>query len=430
MRVFPDAAVITISIVAGQPSLRLQWGGGGSVWPPVDFVFRKEAGMIDAANREPRMGVSLNSSARDRRIDFWRGLCLIDMVLVHLYYENVRMGDHLGKILGEYSRFAAGGFVFVSGMAMGAIFLAKSLEPGRRWGTYRRLWARSLRILEWQYLVAIAWVGLTVWRGSHAPVTSLGQLLFSVLTFREGGDLLPLYVILIGLTPLLLECRRRLWSAWALAVCSIGIFIFGRFHPYALSVDPQGNFPPLLWQLVFISGLFAGSALKRYDALSVKAKLSISTGAWTLFALLFWCEYWYPLGLPRCPVSLTFTKVPLTTGELLRYLSMTIGLISATDLVWSRIAKSYFTSFAATLGRSSLPVYVLHTFVIEFAGWLAVQPRIWAIGQWQLLFVPACLLPLWLLAVALQSRKNRAKPVAVIWPAAMDRVPNAQPSRA
>jgi hypothetical protein len=324
------------------------------------------------------------------------------MVLVHLYYENVQMGDRLGKILGEYSRFAAGGFVFVAGLALGAIFLPKSKQPETRWATYRRLWARSLRILGWQYIVAITWVGLVVWRGSHAPVTSVGQLIRSVVTFREGGDLLPLYFALIALAPLMLEALRKQWGWLVLSLGSISVFIFGRFHPYALAFDPQGNFPPLLWQLVFIAGLLSGSVLKRYDAFPIRTKLGIAFGAWSVFALLFWCEYWSMIGLPRCPVSLVFTKVPLTTGEMLRYLSMTIGLLTSTDMLWPWLGRTHAAAFSATLGRSTLPVYVAHTFLIEFCGWLAVSW--WGMGQWQLLFVPVCLLILWGLAVALQSR--------------------------
>jgi hypothetical protein len=364
--------------------------------------------MAQTNRSSDRIGVPTRSStlfsARDRRIDFWRGLCLIDMVLVHLYYENVQMGERLGKILGEYSRFAAGGFVFVAGLALGVIFLPKSRNPEQRWGTYRRLWARSLRILGWQYIVAVTWVGLVVWRGSHAPVTSFGQLIQSVVTFREGGDLLPLYFALIALSPMLLEICRRHRGRWILAVCSIGIFIFGRFHPYALAFDPQGNFPPLLWQLVFIAGLLSGSLLKDYDALSSRRRLAVCVGAWSIFALLFWCEYWSMLGLPRCPINLVFTKTPLTTGEMLRYLSMTVGILSGTDLLWPWLAKTNLAAFSATLGRSTLPVYVAHTFLIELCGWLAVTW--WGMGEWQLLFVPVCLLLLWALAVGLQWRRR------------------------
>jgi hypothetical protein len=194
------------------------------------------------------------------------------------------------------------------------------------------------------------------------------------------------------------------------------IFIFGRFHPYALAFDPQGNFPPLLWQLVFVAGLLSGAFLKRYDALSFRTKFAVAAGAWSFFALLFWCEYWSIVGLPRCPVSLVFTKVPLTTGELLRYLSMTLALLSSTDLMWPWLARTNLAAFASTLGRSTLPVYVAHTFLIEFCGWLAATW--WAMGQWQLLFAPICLLLLWALAVALQWRRRPragSSPAGLAW---------------
>src|SRR5580698_5824013 len=83
-------------------------------------------------------------SARDARLDFWRGLCLIDMVLVHLVYApHVQFAPALGQWLGEYTRFAAGGFVMVAGLSVGAIFLPRSRQPHKRWSTYRALWRRS-----------------------------------------------------------------------------------------------------------------------------------------------------------------------------------------------------------------------------------------------------------------------------------------------
>jgi hypothetical protein len=334
------------------------------------------------------------------------------MVLVHLYYVNLQFGP-AGPWLGEYSRFAAGGFVFVAGLAIGAIFLPKSQEPNRRMSIYRRLWERSLRVLGWQYLVAIAWVALDVYNGSHDPVNSVWQLLYSVFTLREGGDLLPLYVILIALAPLLMECFRFRGGRWALAAVSIGVFIFGRFHPYALAVDPQGKFPPLLWQIVFISGFFCGSLLKSYDRLAFNRKLAICSGAWVSFGLLFWCEYWKTFNLWPCPLSLVFTKTPLTTGELLRYLTMVVGLLTATDLLWRHIAFSLATSFATTLGRSTLVVYVAHTFLIEFC---RIKGADWAwMGQWQLMSIPITLAMLWLLAVALQWPKRTASALDWQW---------------
>ena len=372
--------------------------------------YRKDALCMGAFTRSDTF-----ASARDHRIDFWRGLCLIDMVLVHLYYSDVQMGQWVGRILGEYTRFAAGGFVFVAGLAIGAVFLPKARQPQQRGRTYRRLWMRSLRILGWQYIVAITWVDLTVWLGSHPAGEGMGRLLLDVVTFREGGALLPLYVLLIALAPLLLEVRRRHWGWMAIAPISIGLFVYGRFHPYSLSFDSTGNFAPLLWQLVFVCGLLAGSLLRRYDALTARTKAWICAAAWGGFALMFWCEWWTELGLPACPIRPLFAKVPLTTAEFIRYLTLTGGLLTASDLAWNWLSQTWLASFAATLGRSTLPVYVAHTFLIEYCRWKA---EVWkSYGTWQILFVPVCLSLLWLLAVALQWRQRRPEPV-LEWTAA------------
>jgi septum formation protein len=71
---------------------------------------------------------SLKPLARDFRLDFWRGLCLVDMVLVHLVYEGVKMGRVLQPTLGEYIRFAAGGFIFLAGLGVSYIFLPKAMD--------------------------------------------------------------------------------------------------------------------------------------------------------------------------------------------------------------------------------------------------------------------------------------------------------------
>src|SRR5581483_1714973 len=86
-------------------------------------------------------------AARDLRLDFWRGLCLLDMVLVHLVYERVNFGTWLTPVLGEYVRFAAGGFIFMAGLGVGAIFLPRARNPETRWRTYRSLGRRALYIL-------------------------------------------------------------------------------------------------------------------------------------------------------------------------------------------------------------------------------------------------------------------------------------------
>jgi hypothetical protein len=343
------------------------------------------------------------------------------MVLVHLYYENVQFGDKLdrvggfplGKVLGEYTRFAAGGFVLVSGLAIGAIFLPKALAPGRQWATYRHLIWRSIKLLGWQYMVAILWALLGVVRTNHPPITSIPKFLLDVLLLREGDDLLPLYVLLIAASPILLAACTIKWGRGMLAAASIGLFVLGRFYPIAIAAP--GNFPPLLWQIFFVAGFLCGSLIREYDQLSIAVKQSAAIAAWVAFGLLFWAEYWKELSLPAFPIDIAFSKKPLTTGEMLRYMTAIAGIMISTDLIWRRLAGMAFTAFSATLGRSSLVVYVVHIFLMEAAGAAA---KYWAwMGAWQLTFIPASLAILWLVALIVQwPARRRKKAAAGEWP--------------
>ena len=86
---------------------------------------------INPSSQRCQTAVGSKSDRRDHRLDFRRGLCLIDMVLVHLVYANVQFGNFLGSVIQDYTRFAAGGFVLLSGLAMGTD-LSAAIKPPHR----------------------------------------------------------------------------------------------------------------------------------------------------------------------------------------------------------------------------------------------------------------------------------------------------------
>ncbi len=96
-------------------------------------------------------------------------------------------------------------------------------------------------------------------------------------------------------------------------------------------------------------------------------------------------------------------RSPLSTAEALRYLSIILAIITTTDLLWPIIGESSASAFVQTLGRKSLPVYVLHLWVVEILGALAVACP-W-MGAWQILFAGFSLLILWLFALMLDLSK-------------------------
>jgi hypothetical protein len=78
--------------------------------------------------------------SRDDRLDVWRGLCLVEAVLVHLAFNGLGFPGPLGEAIKQYTRFAAGGFVFLAGLTIGVVFRPAAL-PGAaaRRRVYERL---------------------------------------------------------------------------------------------------------------------------------------------------------------------------------------------------------------------------------------------------------------------------------------------------
>jgi peptidoglycan/LPS O-acetylase OafA/YrhL len=87
------------------------------------------------------------------------------------------------------------------------------------------------------------------------------------------------------------------------------------------------------------------------------------------------------------------------------------GIITATDLCWAKVGSWAPSAFVQTLGKKSLPVYVVHLWIIELATYLAVR---WAfMGTWQILFAPIAVLAMWLFALVLDVT-GRPKKAAVV----------------
>jgi len=328
---------------------------------------------------------------RDNRLDFWRALCLIDMVLVHLVYNGVNFGA-IQRAVGEYTRFAAGGFVFIAGLSVGAIFLPRTKKPGGQKKVYASLLRRSLYILCVHFVASFSFVCLDLMRGMRDDLPSIGKLISNVLLFREGGDLLPLYVIVIAFSPVALELLRRgLW--WVLAMISVAGFAWGSINPWVLSSPSHENFPVLLWQLMFVFGLLAGSALPWYTARSTRTKKIFALSAIAISLFLWAADFRSELGWAWPVLPFGFTKTPLNVGEALRYFGLILAILCTTDLLWAKIGQSRAVTELCTIGRRSLMVYVVHVWIVGLLASLAWKIPSW--GAWQMLLTTPALVSLW-----------------------------------
>ncbi len=340
------------------------------------------------------------------------------MVLVHLYYQHVQFGDFLGRFFGDYTRFAAGGYIFVSGLSIGVIFWPRVQDDRRRSSTYKSLWRRSAYILVVNYIAAVVLIGVVIAeklmngdQGTYADPLVILQQLRDVVFLREGGDLLPFYVIMIAISPLVMQTLRLRWGWLAVLVSSISLFTWGLWHPWALAPAQHLTFPPVLWQMIFLLGLLLGWAWPQYNALRDRTKAIMAGFCWAVAGVLFVMEYGYLWNMQWIGFGTAFTKVPLSTPETLRYLSIIMGIITTSDVLWRWINGTSVAAFVQTLGRKSLPVYVLHLWLMEVMGLLA-QRWVW-MGAWQLLLVGVSVFVLWLFAVILEMSAAPRKPRVV-----------------
>ncbi|MBN8902414.1 MAG: OpgC domain-containing protein, partial [Rhodospirillales bacterium] len=210
---------------------------------------------------------------RDQRIDFLRGAALLFIFVDHV------PGNFLGTLTLRNFGFsdAAELFVLLAGfssmIAYGKVFDAAGASAG-----LRRVAARCLRI----YLFQIALLMTTLlivqfWMIHYGLQPRRLGVMFEGLRGIGAGlalralpsylNILPLYIVILGIFPLLwFGIRRRPMLTMAL---SCALWLATHFEPRLNLVnwmDGQGwFFNPFAWQFLFAIGVFAADHYRTHD---------------------------------------------------------------------------------------------------------------------------------------------------------------------
>lgn len=244
----------------------------------------------------------LSPGGRDARLDMFRGLALVMIFINHVpgtVYEN-----YTSRNFGFSD--AAEAFVFMSGLAAGLAY-CNHFRSGFSWAGVARVWARVRQL----YLVHLAMTVLTLavfaagalWFGAPKMlVTNNVMALFQqplgvmigipAMTHQLGYlNILPLYIVLLLLTPALLWAglRRPLWVlagsvlVWAAA---------GQFRLNFPSYPAPGGWflGPLSWQILFVIGLLSGAAMKVGQSFVPFNKVLFGSAVVFLVGVLLWAR--------------------------------------------------------------------------------------------------------------------------------------------
>src|SRR5262245_29660080 len=213
-------------------------------------------------------------------IDFWRGFALLTIFIDHVP-ENVF--QHVTQQNFGFSD-AAELFVFLSGVSVALAYGTRFFD-GEIVGAVRAVLRRAFTIYWVQILISLLitasfgaaaalWEENDLLEDADVVVSNPLQTTAAILALfhqLENANILPLYIALLLMTPLLLALARR--DDRLMLAASAGTYLAARAFSLNLPTWPvEGTwwFNPIAWQLIFAIGIFAGRRLKRggiaYDA--------------------------------------------------------------------------------------------------------------------------------------------------------------------
>lgn len=333
------------------------------------------------------------SVARDLRIDFFRGLALVMIFVNHIPGNPLSILTHRAWGFSD----SAETFVLLAGIASALAysrFFDRDSAGAGVAAIASRIWSLYVTHLMLFLVVAALCVLGSERLGDASYLETLGFDVFLqapagfivnvlTLTFLPGYlDILPLYVVLLALTPALFLLARRHWALPLLA--SLALYAAAQALPLNLPNTRTARewfFNPFAWQLLFAIGFSIGRGLliapDRRFAVPPRIRTAI-----TAFAILFsvtaflivapWREW---PGFENVflvnPASLsTISKNDLHPVRLIDILTKFWLVVVFID-AGARWLRSDLARVVAQMGRHSLEVFAFST-ILSVAGGIAL----------------------------------------------------------
>jgi hypothetical protein len=317
---------------------------------------------------------------RRPELDALRGLFLVWMTLTHL---PTRFSDYTNQPIGFVS--AAEGFVFISALLVGRIYMRDSLEnaPGVR----VKLWKRSLQIYAYHLLMLTLLFTVAAAFAVHTHKAALNHLLNFYLAHPFVAivgsvlllycppllDILPMYVTFLFFSPMLLSIAarfgwRRILEASALVWLLAQFGLRDLVHNWIVAIthlpiplQETGAFNLFAWQGVWVVGLWIGARSALGDTpLSHTPRWVVSI---SLVACLFFIGIrhgWLGPHLTQPALGIELDKWQLGWLRMINLVTFTVVVYWMRPVLVRLIAIEPFL----TLGKASLRVFCAHLFFV------------------------------------------------------------------
>jgi hypothetical protein len=298
---------------------------------------RSSGGMADPFPRK----------VRDLRLDFFRGLSLFFIFIDHI------PNNFLGYFTMRSIAFcdAAEVFIFISGYTAALVYGGSLRQHGAFFATaqiYRRVWQLYVAhiFIFVIFMAEVSYAVLAVDNPMYTEEMRVGDFLQQphiaiikalLLQFQPAFlDILPLYIALLAIFPLVLLALER-GPIWAL-LPSAAIYTLSLRHGWGLPAYPAENvwfFNPLAWQFLFVIGATAGHARVSghwpFPHAPWLAQIAVALSAVLIVINVSWVIHWahdpFPALLERQLYDYTTDKSNLAPLRLLNFLVLALATV-------------------------------------------------------------------------------------------------------
>jgi hypothetical protein len=331
---------------------------------------------------------------RDVRLDVMRGLALLIIFVTHI--PGLTFAVFTPRSFGLAD--AAEAFVFIAGVAAFFAYAPRFANEGVLRGSLpivTRIWQLYVTHLAIVLVVAgiLAWAvqrsGDPEYLESMAldvllSDTSAAVLGLVTLTFQPNFlDILPLYIVLLAMLPLVLLALRVHWIP--VLAASFAVYVLVQFTSINLpnmQASRAWFFNPFAWQFLFVCGIVAAHLSREGTWPAVFARRRLVGG---LTALAFgYVLFTFAVAAPWRQIP-SLANIELIDAALLPVADKTnlapLRLLDALAKAWlvavlvspsARWLSALPGRALALAGRHSLPVFVLGL-ILSMAGWVIVR---------------------------------------------------------
>ena len=359
---------------------------------------------------------------RIEELDALRGLMLVWITCTHL---PTILSTYVNQPFGFFA--ATEGFIFLSALFTGRIYFRIAERDG--YGVmWRKLWMRTGKLYFYQLLLlAFAFVieAPIAARGNRPAVHNLLDFYFStghtrafidaaLMVYRPPLlDILPIYIILLALTPFAIVLGERFgwkyaltggFTLWLLAQFGLRSFVYhlqSRIFGMRIPLNEMGAFDLWAWQLWWLVGLWLGVRWAKDNLpLDWVKRVTIPAAIVAFFFLgLRYAQLNGILSFGR--FGLLLDKWDFGFGRMIDFTAVAVLAIRFRSLL-----RPFAIRPLVMLGQASLPVFCVHLLCVFCA--LTIMKNDPMLGGWKAIVVILASLSTLLLTAKIAANR-RAK---------------------